>query len=168
MATPVEIRNAVESEIREAFRGVTLGKGISLRRAQSIDAGFDVHSDLPTEVTHDWCTVPSEELERDCTAHLDAEGFRYYIPALMMSVLNHYDSASMRVIGTLGNLYPKRDSWEYHMQRYSLLDVAQKKAIARFLALLPELVELDHQDQKIVPRALRNYWGQYLRTDATE
>ena len=173
LATPLEIRRAVESEIRKAFRGVKLGRGISLRRAQSADglrdAGCKVHLDSSTEVTNDWSRVPLEELERDCTAYLDAEGFRYYIPALMLSVLNHYDPASMRVIGTLSDLYPKRDNtWEYHMHRYSLLDLAQRKAIARFLALLPELVELDHQDQKIVPRALRNYWGQYLQSDATE
>jgi hypothetical protein len=38
----------------------------------------------------------------------------------------------------------------------------------RFLAALPKLVELDFQDQKIVPpRALRNYWGEYLQTDST-
>jgi len=24
------------------------------------------------------------------------------------------------------------------------------------------------QDQNIVPRALRNYWGEYLQTDSTE
>jgi hypothetical protein len=75
----------------------------------------------------------------------------------------------MRVIGTLGALYPKKDnSWEYHMHRYSLLNPAQKTAIALFLDALPKLVELDSEDQTIVPRALRNYWGEYLRTNATE
>jgi hypothetical protein len=117
----------------------------------------------------DWSQVPLDELERDCIAHLDASGFRYYIPALMLSVLSHYESSSMRVIGTLGALYPKKDnSWEYHMHRYSLLNTAQKPAIAQFLAALPKLVELDSEDQKVVPRALRNYWGQYLQTNATE
>jgi len=82
--------------------------------------------------------VPLDELERDCIAHLDAGGFRYYIPALMLSVLKHYDSASMRVIGTLNSLYPKKDhSWEYQMLRYSLLNHAQKTAIARFLEAVP-------------------------------
>ena len=74
----------------------------------------------------------------------------------------------MRVIGTLSGLYPKKDSWEYSMHRYSLLDSAQKTAIARFVAALPELVELGFQDQKIVPRALRNYWGEYLESNATQ
>ncbi len=81
----------------------------------------------------------------------------------MLSVLNRYESASMRVIGTLSSLYPKKDDgWEYHMHRYSLLNQAQKTAIARFLAALPKLIELDLADQKIVSRALRNYWAQYL------
>src|SRR6266481_1251584 len=65
--------------------------------------------------------------------------FKLVIPALMLSVLNHYESSSMRVIGTLGGLYPKKDnSWEYHMNRYSLLNPTQKAAIARFLAALPK------------------------------
>ena len=107
--------------------------------------------------------------ESDGIAHLDALGFRYYIPALMLSVLNQYESSSMRVIGTLGGLYPKKDnSWEYHMNRYSLLNPTQKAAIARFLAALPKLVDLDFEHQKSVPRALRNYWGEYLQTNATE
>ena len=87
----------------------------------------------------------------------------------MLSVLSHYDPSSMRVIGTIIGLYPKRgNQWEYHMSRYSLLSVAQKKAIAQFLAALPGLVELDHEGQKIVPRALRNYWAEYLQVTTTE
>ena len=79
-------------------------------------------------------------------------------------MLSHYESSSMRVVGPLGGLYPKKDnSWEYKMNRYSLLNPAQKTAIARFLAALPKLVELGFQDQKIVPRGLRNYWGEYLQ-----
>jgi hypothetical protein len=170
-----EIRRTVESEIQMAFRGVTLGPGMSLRQAQLADRYQDAvtkassASPGPGEIVHDWSKVPLDELERDCTAHLDAAGFRYYIPALMLSVLNHYDSASMRVIGTLGGLYPKKDDgWQYHMRRYSLLNYAQKTAIARFLEALPKLMELDLSDQKIVSRALRNYWGEYLQSNLTE
>jgi Family of unknown function (DUF6714) len=175
METPVQIRRAVESEIRMAFRGVTLGRGISLRQAR-LGVGFqdavrNAHSASPTyqEITDDWSRVPLDELEHDCIAQLDALGFRYYIPALMLSALNHYESSSLRVIGTLTGLYPKKDdSWEYHMQRYSLLNPAQKTAIARFLATLPKLAMLNPEDQKVVERALRNYWGEYLQTNATE
>jgi hypothetical protein len=175
MEIPSEIRRAVESGIRIAFRGVTLGRGISLRQAQFADrfqdAFWNAHfgSLAQGEITDDWSQIPLDELERDCIAHLDAFGFRYYIPALMLSMLSHYESSSMRVIGTLSGLCPKKDSgWEYTMHRYSLLNLAQKTAIARFLAALPKLVELDFEDQKIVPRALRNYWGECLQTNATK
>jgi hypothetical protein len=84
----------------------------------------------------------------------------------MLSVLEHYNSSSMRVIGTLTGLYPKKDNaWEYHMQRYSLLDAMQRTAIAQFLAELPKLVELDSEGQRAVQRALRNYWGEYLQSN---
>jgi hypothetical protein len=168
-------RRAVEVEIRVAFRGIALGRGISLRQARFADrfedAAWNAHSDSlgQGEIKDDWSKVPMDELESDCIAHLDALGFRYYIPALMLSVLDHYESSSMRVIGTLSGLYPKKDSsWKYSMSRYSLLNAAQKIAIARFLAALPELVELGFQDQKIVPRALRNYWGEFLQPNVRE
>ena len=172
MDTTLQIRSSVKQNIRTAFRGVTLGAGISLRRAQLIDgqsAPSREHAQSFTqkEIIGDWSQVPLDELERDSVAHLDALGFRYYIPALMLSVLEHYDSSSMRVIGTLTGLYPKKDNaWEYHMQRYSLLDATQKIAIARFLAELPKLVELDSEGQRTVERALRNYWGEYLQSNA--
>jgi hypothetical protein len=162
----LQIRSSVEQKIRSAFRGVTLGAGTSLRRAQLVDAPSReyVESSTQREIVGDWSQVPLDELERDCVAHLDALGFRYYIPALMLSVLDHYDSSSMRVIGTLTVLYPKKDNtWEYHMHRYSLLDATQKAAIAQFLAELPKLVELDSESQKTVERALRNYWGEYFQ-----
>jgi hypothetical protein len=108
--------------------------------------------------------VPLEELESESIAHLDALGFRYYIPALMLSVLDRYESSNLRVIGTLKGLYPKKDNrWEYHMHRYSLLNPAQKTAIASFFVSLPKLVGLDFEDQKISQGALSNYWGEYLQ-----
>ena len=168
------LRSSVECAIRNAFQGVTLGRGISLRQAQLIDSrDIDRNTDFASlarqETTDDWSRVPFEELERNCVAHLDAPGFRYYIPALMLSVLSHYDSSSMRVIGTLTGLYPKQsDVLEYHTHRYSLFTPDQKAAIARFLTELPKLVELDSEDQKIVERALRNYWSEYLQTAQNE
>jgi hypothetical protein len=116
----LQIRSSVEQKIRSAFRGVTLGAGMSLRRAQLVDgqsAPSREHAEsfAQVEIIGDWSQVTLDELESDGVAHLDALGFRYYIPALMLSVLDHYDSSSMRVIGTLTGLYPKKDNtWEYH------------------------------------------------------
>lgn len=154
--------------IRSGFQGVQLGQGVSARQTEVIDrygegftaAQFDAIPRL--EVTNDWSSVPSDELDRVQVAHLDAEGLRYYLPALMLSILENYDPGSMRVIGTLLALYPKKEHWNYAMERYGALTDFQKQAVATFLAALPTLVELKPDDQKVVERAMRNYWHQFL------
>ena len=83
--------------IESAFAGVVLGQGISLRQAQVIDSYGKGVTDaefarIPLqEITNDWSQVALEELDRDCVAHLDAEGFRYYIPALMLALVSRYE-----------------------------------------------------------------------------
>lgn len=159
-------RDAIEQKIRKAFSGVTLGSGISLRQAAVIDNFGDAVTDeefsLPlSEETTNWNHVTFAELERGNVAHLDPLGFRFYLPAFMISLIDAYDSPSMRVIGTLSALYPRDHIAEYYMQRYECLSYEQKQAVACFLQVLPELVELDPEDTKIVERAL-NYWNVFL------
>lgn len=154
----------LEDEIRTAFAGVELGGGISLRQAQVIDRYGEGVSDrefeaLPKgEMTNDWSKVPMDELERDCVAHLDAEGLRYYIPALMLSVLTHYDAGSMRVIGTISAL-DSRDA--YNQRRFALFTEPQRRAIASFLSALPNLVDLWDEHAKVASRSLQTYWRQF-------
>ena len=160
-------RSILELAIRSAFLGMRLDGGVSLKQAQVIDRYGEGFTDKEfdalqtTEITEDWTQVTLEELERNCIAHLDAKGLRYYIAPLMLAVIRHYEPGSMRVIGTLSALYPKKGAWQYHMERYSLLNHAQKQAIAMFLQSIPHLLPLDHEDTQIIPRALRSYWGQY-------
>jgi hypothetical protein len=164
MTAPHLDRAAVENQIRNAFAEVVLGKGISLRQAQVIDRYGEGVTDaefeaLPQgEITDSWDKVPFAELERNCIPHLDDEGFRYYLPALMLSLLSNYDSASMRVIGTISRLYPPAVGPE---RRYTYLTDAQHRAVACFLKALPHLVTLDTEDTTLVSRALRNYWGRF-------
>jgi hypothetical protein len=164
----MQTRDVVEREIRTAFAGVMLGDGTSLRQAAVIDNYGEGVSDeqfrqLPqTEVTDDWAKVPWEELESDNVAHLDAKGWRYYIPAFMLSVLKEYNAGSMRVIGTLSSLYPREHLATYHLPRYDLLTYEQKRAIANYLQALPSIVALDTEDLTVVQRALDRYWRQFL------
>lgn len=149
----------------DAFEGVVLGHGVSLREAQVMDSRGRMESDATdpeADVTDNWAAVPRRELDRGCIAHLDAEGLRYYLPALAVELVRDYDPASMRVIGTLSALYPDKDVWSYHMDRYKLLSARQKHAVAIYLTHLPTLVSLDHEDATLVRRALRNYWAAYL------
>jgi hypothetical protein len=154
------LRMRVIESIRASFAGVTLGDGISMRQAEVIDGYGEGYTDEEferlklSEIVDDWVSVPFAELERDNIAHLDAEGFRYYIPAFMMSLLEHYEPASMRVIGTLSAL-----SRPFHDD---LLGFEQKRSVALFLSALPELVNLDNEDETMVREALRKYWTHYL------
>jgi hypothetical protein len=167
MKTYSTARQNIEQRIRDAFAEVTLGNGVSLHQAQVIDNYGDgvteeQFSRLPlSEETERWDRVAFEELESDNVAHLDPEGFRFYLPAFMISILDEYDASSMRVIGTLSALYPKNEDAGYHMPRYNLLSYEQKQAVACFLDALSELVPLDREDETIVGRAM-GYWAQFL------
>jgi len=156
---------ALENKIRIAFSGVVLGGGVSLRQAQVADCyGDDVQEKSfehlpPEEPKHDWTHVQLREDNSDCIAHLDAEGLRYYLPALMLSVLADYDAGSMRVIGTISALDPRG---AYGRSRLELLSDEQHQAIACFLKFLPELLKLSHEDAKVISRSLSAYWKQFL------
>jgi hypothetical protein len=169
MAPTGEDPFSVQQALHKAFAGVRLGSGVSIRQSVVIDRYREGHTTeefnaLPrAEVTNDWSAVPDSELEQIAVAHLDAEGYRYYIPALALSILRNYQPVSMRVIGTISSLYPKPETWAYNMQQYSMLNGAQKSALAVFVARLPSLVELDYEDGKCVERAQRNYWSQYAK-----
>lgn len=153
-------------EIEHAFQGVQLEDGLSLKQTKVVDnygrgCSNEEFVALPqTEITDNWRSLPPEVLdEADALAHLDQKGFRYYIPALMLRLLDNYDPTSMMTIGTLSMLYPKTESKK---NLYTLLSPDQKKAVSHFLDALPSLVRLDYEDKKIVPRSLRNYWSQFL------
>lgn len=163
-------RSALESQIRTAFQGEVLGNGVGLRQAQVIDRDGDGISDaelakLPKdEIRDDWSRVPLDDYSTGCIAHLDAEGLRYYLPALMLSVLYDYDPGSMRVIGILSAIDPRGS---YGEGRFVLLNREQRRTVAEFLSSLPQLVELWHEDAKLVARSLRAYWHQYLAPPET-
>jgi len=163
-----ELRAVVESQIRSAFRGVVLGAGVSLGQAEVCDrygegTTLEEYRALPLlENTTDWESLPMSELERDNVAHLDPEGYRYYIPAFALSVLDDYDSSSLRVIGTMLSLCPSEDRVESRLYQRSLLNVEQNKALASYLVALPQLLDLDRADTRAISYSLAHDWAQYL------
>ena len=168
-----ESRTALAERVRltvqRAFAGVELGHGISLRKAEVIDGqavNFRPSSELQAlkggEVTNDWSAIPLVELERDCIAHLDAAGLRYYLPALMLLMLSHYESRAMWVVGTFGSINVRGKHREHTLDRLSLLSSDQRAAVALWLAALPHLVDLQVEHRKIVERATTAFWTRYL------
>ena len=153
----------IKALIEAIFKGVTLDGGVSQLQCEVMDNYGEgvTHREfilLPQkEVTDDWAAVPEETLLY--TAYLDAKGFRYYIPAFMLSCL----ATDLWLSDTIFTLYPKQDtSWSHRMSQYSLLNAQQRSAIAQFLHWLPQIIELDRKDTIRTERALRNYWQQFL------
>ncbi len=170
-------REAIETMIRAAFMGIRLGSGLSLQQAAAADnrdAGLtEAHfAQLPAaEVIDDWSSIPVAELCRDRVGYLDREGLRYYLPALMLWLLDHYDDEDSRladayvdltVIGTLGALTPGREFREHYYAIFDTFSEAQRAAIASYVEALPRLVHLRRDDAVRVERALRDYWRRFL------
>jgi len=173
-------RDVVRSRIREAFAGVRLGSGLSLRQAAAKDDFGDaltqlVFDQLPaSEVTDDWQRIPPDELRRDRVAYLDAEGVRYYLPALLLWLLDNYDGdqradeyASLTIIGTLQMLSPSREFRVHYHSIFASFTSQQRAAIALYITALPRLVALEREDLVLLERSMRDYWGRYLPTSST-
>lgn len=171
-------RERIVEGIKAAFAGVTLGKGVSLRQARAIDNSISAldEADLPAwpgaDVRDDWSQVSETELLQDNIAHLDDEGLRYYLPAFMLWLLDHYndesyflDTPDMARIGTMHRIAPPK---EFRESGYAMFDgwtPQQRAAIAAYVEALPRLVELQDEDPPLVERAIRDYWHQFLSED---
>ncbi|PIZ04828.1 MAG: hypothetical protein COY58_01885 [Gammaproteobacteria bacterium CG_4_10_14_0_8_um_filter_38_16] len=173
----MSLKEDIVKEIEHAFDGVTLSYGVSINQSKIIDDNGKGYAytnaeflKIPRgEITENWKEIPTLQLDDLQIAHLDALGFRYYIPALMIKLLDDYDKPSasveseMVIIGTLSRLHPKKgDSWKAVMSLYSILTNEQRLAIAHFLKNLPMLVTLYSEDKKVVERAYKNYWAQFI------
>jgi hypothetical protein len=166
-------RDDIQDAIRSAFVNVRLRSGVSLRHAESIDGtifGLEpAYIGRETdEVTDDWTRVPESELLRDNIAHLDAEGLRYYLPALMLWLLDHYDEdrwlsgSDMTAIGTIGAVAPEQQFATTLWAIYDSFTAEQRTAIASYVEALPRLVRLDHEDARRVARSMDGYWRRFL------
>lgn len=159
-------RAELELIVRNAFAGVRLGQGITLRRAGLLDT-WD--GDAPNfidrvpdggETLDDWAAVPPVDLESNHIAHLDAEGLRFYLPALLLRLLSHYgDGSEMWTIGTIRALDQRRRHPRGFLE---LLTDKQRRAIAVYVRTLPQLVDLAAEDASTISRALRDVWSPYL------
>lgn len=161
--------------IETAFHGVTLGTGISLRQAEAIDQSIfgvvvtaEAFARLKNQdIVDDWTALTVETIEDYCyLPHLDEQGFLYYIPAFMRSLLVPYGYTE-RIFSTLLMLRPKRERGEadfsrWHMDRYAMLDHQQCLAVAIFLREIGSIIELDYEESLMVEHALRHYWHRYL------
>jgi len=85
-----------------------------------------------------WQDISDLEIEHcDCQlAHMEAQHFRYYLPAYMVYSMEHADRPiwESAVPGSvLFGLTPSKPSTSYNLMQYSLLESRQRAAIVEFL-----------------------------------
>jgi len=165
----------LEAEIKRAFAGVTLNDGISALQSESIEEfrrgltpeEFEL---LPqSETTDDWTSLSSSELGHVLTPHLDWKGLRYYLPALLIWLLDNYEGSwsdptgsPMPVIWAIMALAPPQDSRKFWWRSYEDFTAQQKTAIARYVSELPQLVRLRPDDVTALSDAANEYWNRFL------
>ncbi|MES2440845.1 MAG: DUF6714 family protein [Verrucomicrobiota bacterium] len=143
----------LREQIRAAFRGVSLGRGVGLRQGCALDDW------QPPEVCQqrreddekdDWGRICSEDLFRyECMSFLDAEGFRFHLPAYMLDDLDGGGAASVvrhltdfSILGTT---------------RLELLSGSQRDAVCAFLNFMRD--DPDHfRDRDAIDAAMDSYW----------
>src|SRR5690242_11187888 len=90
-----DLRAEIIRDIEAAFDGVERGEGVTLHEAWAIDCCASDRkrakarkSDTDTR----WKDIPASDIENcpSALAFMDAEGFRYYIPAYMVWTLRNY------------------------------------------------------------------------------
>ncbi|HEY0075490.1 MAG TPA: DUF6714 family protein [Abditibacteriaceae bacterium] len=168
---------ALISEITVTFDGVSREGGVSLHEAAGIDDYESSDDERAVNRAKDtdtkWQDVPDEDIEYGYVVlnYLDPKGFRYYIPAYMIWVLNNlencetqsmtFDAVAYTFVG-----YKSADQ----KAKCSLLTVKQSKAIAHFLRFwvdhteksLAELgLDYDQADDER-QQSLNYYWSQFL------
>ncbi len=162
----------LKTKIKSAFKGVKIEDGVSLNQAKVMsNYGEGVTNvefrNLPLkELTDDWESLTEDFLRGfynedyyENLSHLDAKGFRYYTPALMMIALDA-EEPSTSTQWLLYNLdFKKDDLWDHHMSKVSLLDKYQLAAIAHFLKFMSSVFP---EEQKKIGRMLERYWHQFL------
>lgn len=85
-----------------------------------------------------WQDISALEIEHcdSQLAHMEAEDFRYYLPAYMLYSLDHAQESMLETMtpgSVIFGLTPSRDHPSYSAGQYSLLDPSQRRAVAAFL-----------------------------------
>lgn len=94
------------TEIRAAFKGVTLGNGVGLSQARALDDHVDFATSLSyreNDEKDEWERIPTDVLDRYRGSLLfcDAEGIRFHLPAYLIAGLEGEEGYGMALELTL-------------------------------------------------------------------
>lgn len=134
----IEAFNCLRLNILTAFRDISLGDGITLAQANSID-GYKSEEEQDLARLGDkniaWQNYPANDLEKlTSLLYLDSKGFAYYIPAYLLWCIenlfgNPYSNIASQTFGVFDPELSK-----FNMRINALTD-SQRKSIKEFLWL---------------------------------
>ena len=126
------------ARIARVFSRVTLGAGIDIHAAQSLDDHGNPEEDRLSGMAEreDWRRVRAEILYPRYTAvtFLDAAGFRFYTPAILTALLSEPQPGEMLSEAWLSNSkVSHRDGMIKGVPLTDLFNKSQRAAVVRFL-----------------------------------
>lgn len=149
----------LQAAIKNAFSEVVLGGGIGLHEADAIDSrGTPEICTLAREQDEklDWQKVPLKSLNRCFSSYnwLDAEGLRFYLPAMMLA----------EVSGDYGHTVGDRLASPHLNERYNLLSAEQRQVVIDFLNWCLGYGEYGNSESQIIMTSLLH--GHWRESDA--
>lgn len=125
------------------------------------DEEWDLAGILRTDAK--WQDITALEIKYcDCQlAHMQAEEFRYYLPAYMLYSLDHAQDSILEgriPSSVIFGLTPGEYDASYSASQYSLLDRPQRQAVAAFLRYMAN--NADDYDRSSAVKALA-FWALY-------
>ncbi len=160
-------RDRVLRLIRDAFRDVQLGDGITLHEATALD-NYASPAERQAARRHDtaehWQDVPDDHIaQHDAVfSYLGVKGHVFYAPAYMSWLLRTgYDTESNSAATAQQAFHPwgVLDTGSYR-KHHDVYTPAQCRAIAHFLLYVYEV--LDGEGHSLAKEPLDKYWRQYL------
>ena len=161
-----ETRQAIIADIELAFGDVRRGDGVTLHQARVKDDYGSAQEEAEArkkDTDTRWQEIPESWIERlgDALTFVDdPEGFRYYLPAFMIWILNNYEEsdavAADQVASLLGDYVLPRQM----LNRCRLFTHAQMRAVARFLQCFAGFA--DDTWAQYARKALDQHWHKFL------
>jgi len=167
----------LENAMLVAFEGVKKAE-TSLRQFHLTDEKGMAGTITPEEwraagsarVDSRWEDIPDSEIEKcGCLlAHMQAEDFRYYLPAYMRFSVRHFQEPIREsdILGsTVFSLYPSSKNkalFHYNVAQLSLLTKEQQHIVVEFLRFVAAYA--DDVQRLDAEKALERYWGRNVGT----
>ena len=171
---PLSLRDeqqAVEAEIRSAFASVVRGDGVSWSEAKVID-DYGSEEECREARAQDRDTSWMELVDDPAWicepgvggfSFIDAQGFRYYIPAAIIRCIR--DRSGDFIVYHLSASDLPDKVLDHKLDQWSLINEQQGRAIARFVRLMIAISEHqnDHCDLVIWGNAYNSHWRDFDR-----